>query len=70
MTEPLHIKFTSLGAYGAGDALVRSWDVMCQWRDVVPKSQRAPVCFSRLQFNWARSESELFLWLEDCWFMS
>lgn len=70
MTEPLHVKFNHLGTGGAGDALVRSQDVICQWRDMVPKSQSVLVCFSRLQFNWARSESELFLWLEDCWFMS
>lgn len=70
MTELFHVKFNHLGTCGTGDALVRSQDVICQWRDVVPKSQRVPVCFSRLQLKCARSESELFLWLENCWFMS
>lgn len=43
VTELLHVKFNHLGTCGAGDALVRSQDMICQWRAVVPKSQSACV---------------------------
>lgn len=44
MTELLRVKFNHLGTCGAGDALVRSQDVICQWRAAVPKSQRECLC--------------------------